>query len=80
MAIASSTVAIFAASRLNHWYVRTLGTSLVLQAPDLGRSDTEGHLTRQMMIKVRSASEAPSVTGHAADEVDDARALRRGQP
>ena len=44
MAMASSIVAIFAASRLNHWYVRTLGTSLVMQAPDLGRSETEGLL------------------------------------
>ncbi len=78
MAIASSSVAIFAASRLNHWYVRTLGTSLVMQAPDLGRSETEGHLTRQMMIKVRSASKTPSVTMATPDEVDDARALQRG--
>ena len=54
--LASSTVAIFAASRLNHWYVRTLGTSLVLQAPDLGRADTEGQLTRRMLLKVRSAT------------------------
>ena len=78
MAIASSTVAIFAASRLNHWYVRTLGTSLVMQAPDLGRSETEGHLTRQMMIKVRSASKTPSVTMATPDEVDDGRALQWG--
>jgi hypothetical protein len=78
MAIASSTVAIFAASRLHHWYVRTLGTSLVMQAPDLGRSEPEGDLTREMMIKVRRASRAPFVTATPPDEVDDARALRRG--
>ena len=80
MAVASSTVAIFAASRLNHWYVRTLGSSLVLQAPNLGRDDTEGFLTRRMMIKVRSAAKAPSTTVSlsAPDEIKDARALRRG--
>ena len=76
MAIASSAAAIFAASRLNHWYVRTLGTSLVLQAPDLGRSDTEGHLTRRMMLKVRSVAKLPSVAATPSDEVDDVRALR----
>ncbi len=78
MAIASSAAAIFAASRLNHWYVRTLGTSLVLQAPDLGRSDTEGHLTRRMLLKVRSAAKLPSAAATPSDEVDDARALREG--
>jgi ATP:ADP antiporter, AAA family len=78
MAIASSTVAIFAASRLNDWYVRTLGSSLIMQAPDLGRSETEGQLTRQMMIKVRSASNEVSVAATPPDDFDDARALRRG--
>ena len=78
MAIGCSTVAIFAASRLNDWYVRTLGTSLMLQAPDLGRSDAEGHLTRRMMIKVRSASKVQPVTTAPPDEAEDARALRRG--
>ena len=56
MAIASSAIAIFAASRLNHWYVRTLGTSLVSQAPSLGKSETEGHLTRSMLIRVRNSN------------------------
>ena len=76
MAIASSSVAIFAASRLNHWYVRTLGKSLVLQAPDLGRFDTEGHLTRRMMLKVRSAARMPSAAPTPTDDVEDVRALR----
>ena len=76
MAIASSTAAIFAASRLNHWYVRTLGTSLVLQAPGLGRSVTEGQLTRRMLLKVRSSRPLPSAA--PADDVDDVRALRAG--
>ena len=56
MAIASSAVAILAASRLNHWYVRTLGTSLVSQAPGFVRSETEGQLTRSMLLKVRSSN------------------------
>ena len=76
MAIASSTAAIFIASRLNHWYVRTLGTSLVLQAPSLGRAVTEGQLTRRMLLKVRSAR--PLQSAVPADEADDARALREG--
>ena len=76
IAMASSTAAIFAASRLNHWYVRTLGTSLVLQAPDLGRAATEGQLTRRMLMKVRSARPLSSAT--PADEKDDAQALREG--
>jgi hypothetical protein len=75
MAIASSTAAIFAASRLNHWYVRTLGTSLVLQAPGLGRAVTEGQLTRRMLLKVRSARPSSAAP---ADDVDDAEALRQG--
>ena len=77
MAVASSTLAIFAASRLNHWYVRTLGTSLVLQAPTLGKAVTEGHLTRRMLLKVRSAKPmAFAAAPH--DELADARALQQG--
>jgi ATP:ADP antiporter, AAA family len=78
MAMASSAVAIFAASRLNQWYVRTLGTSLLLQAPDLGRADTEGHLTRRMMLKVRSASRQPSAATTPSDEAENVRSLRGG--
>jgi len=76
MAIASSTVAILAASRLNHWYVRTLGTSLMSQAPGLVRTETEGQLTRSMLLRVRSANRAAVVK--APDDVDDARALQSG--
>ncbi len=76
MAIASSVVAILAASRLNHWYVRTLGTSLVSQAPSLGRSETEGALTRSMLQKVRHSNrEVAHKTPHASN---DAWALRSG--
>ncbi len=74
MAIASSAVAILAASRLNHWYVRTLGSSLVSQAPRLGRSETEGQLTRSMLLKVRSSNRA--MAHKAPDDTDDAHALR----
>jgi hypothetical protein len=74
MAIASSIVAILAASRLNHWYVRTLGTSLVSQAPRLGRSETEGPLTRSMLQKIRNSNqELAHKTPH---DYSDARALR----
>ncbi|RPI53220.1 MAG: HEAT repeat domain-containing protein, partial [Acidobacteria bacterium] len=76
MAIASSTVAILSASRLNHWYVRTLGTSLVSQAPDLGRSATEGQLTRSMLLKVRNSNRAAA--HQAPDDTVDGRALRSG--
>jgi hypothetical protein len=78
MAFGASTLAIFAASRLNHWYVRTLGTSLVLQAPSLGQSDTEGHLTRQIMLNVLRANLVRSEAASPPDEVDDARVLREG--
>ncbi len=77
MAIASSAIAIFAASRLNDWYVRTLGTSLVSQAPSLGKSETEGHLTRSMLIRVRN-SNRPAAP-QAADDLDDARVLTAAQ-
>jgi hypothetical protein len=73
MAICSSFVAILAASRLNQWYVRTLGTSLVSQAPDMGRSDVDGQLTRRMLIRVRSSNRP--ATPEAPDDIEDARAL-----
>jgi AAA family ATP:ADP antiporter len=76
MAIASSTLAIFAASRLNHWYVRTLGRSLVLQAPTLGRAATEGHLTQRMLLKVRNARPAAPAAA-PPDDIADARSLRK---
>jgi hypothetical protein len=77
MAIGSATLAILAASRLNHWYVRTLGTSLVLQAPGLGQSDTEGHLTREIVLKVlRDQVQTERAT--PPNDVDDARALTEG--
>src|SRR4030095_11340817 len=72
----SSAAAIFIASRLNHWYVRTLGTSLVMQAPSLGRAVTEGQRTRRVLLKVRSAR--PLASGVPPEEADDARALREG--
>ena len=76
MAMGTSIVAILAASRLNHWYVRTLGTSLVSLAPGLVRSDTEGHLTRSMLLRVRRANRSESAKVPNGD--DDARALRVG--
>jgi hypothetical protein len=76
MAIASSTAAILAASRLNHWYIRTLGTSLVIQAPGLAPSDTEGDLTRSMVLKIRRANRAPAV--ETPDEAADALSLQSG--
>ena len=79
MAVASSAAAIFAASRLNHWYVRTLGTSLVLQAPSLGRSDAEGQMTRRMLLKVRNGNPV-ALAATPPDEVEDARALLRADP
>jgi hypothetical protein len=74
MAICSSALAILAASRLNQWYVRTLGTSLVSQAPGVGRSDVDGHLTRQMVIRVRSSNNRSAML-ERPDDIDDARAL-----
>ena len=76
MAMASSTVAILAASRLNHWYVRTLGTSLVTQAPTLGNPTAEGQLTRTMLRRIQNARPPNSV--RKPDETEDARSLRLG--
>jgi hypothetical protein len=76
VAIGTATAAIIAASRLNYWYVRTLGTSLVSQAPGLVPSDTAGHLTRRMLLKVQG-SPRPSAL-NAPDDMDDVRALRSG--
>ena len=74
MAMASSTLAILAASRLNHWYVRTLGTSLMTQAPALGDSGAEGRLTRTMFRRIRNAG----TSLRKPDETEDARSLRLG--
>jgi len=76
MAIASSFVAILAASRLNQWYVRTLGTSLVSQAPQYGRVETQGPLTRSMLASVLGSSR--EAASQSPNEIEDARALRSG--
>ena len=75
MAIASSAGAILAASRLNHWYVRTLGTSLVMQSPGLVGADTEGQMTRSMMSRIRRTNIAPA---RIPNELADAVSLRSG--
>ena len=75
MAMGSSVLAILAASRLNHWYVRSLGSSLVSLAPGLGRSETEGQLTRSMLLRVRNAR---SGSARTPNDAADARALRAG--
>jgi hypothetical protein len=75
VAIATSLGAIVAASRLNYWYVRTLGKSLVSQAPGLVDPETTGQLTRSMLLKIRGSRQAPV---KAIDDLDDAAILRSG--
>ena len=53
LAATGSALAILAASRLNAWYVRTLGTSLVSQAPRLARGVTQHDATRDVLLSVR---------------------------
>jgi hypothetical protein len=75
MAMTTAAAAIFAASRLNYWYVRTLGSSLVSQAPGLVDPETTGQLTRSMLLKIRSLDRPADGT---VDDVSDARVLHNG--
>jgi ATP:ADP antiporter, AAA family len=75
MAAATSFGAILAASRLNHWYVRTLGASLVTQSPGDVRAYTEGQMTRSMALRIRRANSGPS---RPPNELQDAVSLRSG--
>jgi hypothetical protein len=76
MAFATSAAAIVVASRLNRWYVRTLGTSLVIQAPDLAGADAQGEQTRSLLLNIRRTNR---VAGHRRpDEAADALALQSG--
>jgi hypothetical protein len=77
VAIISSAAAILAASRLNHWYIRTLGNSLVAQAPEVERADSDGDLTRRMWIRIRSTSKGTAL--ETADEAADAASLLSGK-
>lgn len=76
VAVATAAAAIVAASRLNYWYVRTLGTSLVSQAPGLVPSDTAGHLTRRMLLNVQGSPRPAAIS--QPDDMDDVRALHSG--
>jgi hypothetical protein len=76
VAMISSLGAIFAASRLNYWYVRTLGRSLVSQAPGLVEPETTGQLTRSMLLKIRGINR--QADAKTADELSDAQILRNG--
>jgi AAA family ATP:ADP antiporter len=54
LAIVSSIAAIIAASRLHHWYVRTLETSLMRRGGQIDLSEAEGDATRQVLVDVRA--------------------------
>jgi AAA family ATP:ADP antiporter len=56
LAAAGSALAVLAASRLNAWYVRALGKSLVSQAPQLAEADTLHDTTRGVLLGVRKAT------------------------
>jgi hypothetical protein len=53
LAMLSSIGAIIAASRLNHWYVRTLESSLVRRAGTMDLTEADGEVTRQVLVDVR---------------------------
>lgn len=56
LAAAGSGLAVLAASRLNAWYIRALGSSLVSQAPRLAAADTLHETMRDALITVRKAA------------------------
>jgi hypothetical protein len=56
LAMASSVGAIFAASRLNHWYVRSLENSLVEQGSGIDRSAADDDSTREVLIRMRGTA------------------------
>jgi hypothetical protein len=74
MAVVSSAVAILAASRLNHWYVRTLGRSLVSLAPAVAQPDTEGQFTRRMWLRIRNSHR--DTNAKSPDDIRDLMSLR----
>ena len=77
MAMASSIVAILAASRLNHWYVRTLGTSLVIAgAGPRSIATPKGSLTRSMLLRIRERANRANLR-ESPERDEDARALLR---
>lgn len=80
LAIATAAGAVFAASRLNRWYLRTLENSLVNRGAGIDLSDTHdgstakvlGRLVRDRAFERRS----PRRIAHADPEVRDILALR----
>lgn len=85
LAMISSIGAIIAASRLNHWYVRTLESSLVRRGGNIDLSEAESEATRQLLIDVRqrnsrtpSAQDDQRVDGALDAELTDILALRSG--
>jgi AAA family ATP:ADP antiporter len=88
LAMLSSIGAIIAASRLNHWYVRTLESSLVRRGANFDLSETEGDVTRQVLIDVRErnsrmlrlADDSDLIDRPFDPELSDILALRSGNP
>ncbi len=87
MGMVCSAIAILAASRLNGWYLRTLGSSLLRQAPGLGRVASELDASRTVVpafrtrhqSSVRSAAAWRAAGSSPVDqELAAAAALRSG--
>jgi ATP:ADP antiporter, AAA family len=84
LAMVSSVGAIVAASRLNHWYIRTLENSLVRRGSAIDLSDTEGEATRRLIVDVRRRNEAGFVSDPGTGpvlvdpELQDILSLRSG--
>jgi hypothetical protein len=68
VAMACSAAAVLASSRLNRWYLQSLGRSLVTQATELEDVDDENDPSRTMLLRIRRANAAA-----AAEAVDEAR-------
>jgi hypothetical protein len=71
LAIVSSIGAIIAASRLHHWYVRTLETSLVRRAGNIDLSEGEGDATRQVLVDVRARHDRLQALAPVLDGLPD---------
>jgi AAA family ATP:ADP antiporter len=86
LAMLSSVGAIIAASRLNHWYVRTLESSLVRRGANIDLSETEGDVTRRILVDVRARNSRMVQLADDNDQIDrpfdpelsDILALRSG--
>jgi ATP:ADP antiporter, AAA family len=79
IAMACSAVAVVAASRLHHWYVQTLGTSLVRQAAGAPPAETMDASTRNVLRGLRKSTAIPAPLGalRTVDpELQDVLALR----